>query len=648
MSGAIWGVVDFSKENITTHYTFEDYKKVYQADYYRQLEGPGYSLFSATFNPKKHSVDDCALIYDDENKLILVADALLDNTAEIRSILDLDARIDYTDTEILLKLYIQKGHECVKYLRGDFAFVLVDLKKQEIFTVRDQMGQRTMYYAYVNGVFYFGTLLKPIVRNMKQNKLDVRWMQDFISINGVLHQITAPNTIYQDVFFLEPAYSALISKEQLRKKQYWSPFKPINNKICSEEAYEHVRKMVINAVEDRIAVEGTVSIMLSGGLDSTAIACVAAELAKESNQVINTFTSVPKFKVDVENPILVTDESEYVQEIAAHYPNINSNILDFDGYNAVNVANELIEKLEIPFKFISNAHWYYPITKYTRDLGSRVLLIGAYGNASFSSGEPFDTMIESFISGDLDHAFKMLRFLLSKTKSKKKFYKRFIRAFVPNKINEHIYLSRVDDEYKTMNKLVDKQALIDNHYFQRIFALGATRYGRGRSRKKRCSLVNSACALNHISEVEVKMGLARGIIIRDPMRDIRLVEYAWQLPSRLFADKEKGRLIARKSMEGIVPDKVRMNFDKRGLQGVDWHLRLDGLDKSLIDFVSRVVIDNQISKIIGLDCDQYMIMIRELVQDYQNQDTLMAFLTLYNLSIYIEAEGGETYEKRMA
>ena len=81
-------------------------------------------------------------------------------------------------------------------------------------------------------------------------------------------------------------------------------------------------------------------------------------------------------------------------------------------------------------------------------------------------------------------------------------------------------------------------------------------------------------AFSHIAIIETKIALANGITLRDPSRDKRVIEFCLSVPSQEFVKDGKERLLIRRALKGILPDKIRLNTSKHGVQSADWIERL--------------------------------------------------------------------------
>ena len=394
MPGAVWGVVSGANAvQKASLYTFETFQITYKMNFFSEHVDNRFILRAATVNLKVPDTSDLPIFVDSKTGICVIADAILDNRVTLMKLLDVTESRDYADSELIFLAYSKWGPESVKYLVGDFAFVVIDGNK--VFCARDPMGIRTLYYRFEGGIFRFGTL----VRSVFDQTLDLPifhegWLVDFIAVDGILHQIRDNETLYEGVHFLEPAHIMVIDLERasVQNHRYWWPEGVLPVFKNQEAAYEAVREAFVEAVKCRVDVSGPVGVMLSGGLDSTSVAAVACSLLTGSEQLVHGFTSVPEYAIEVDIPNIAIDESGFVKLLADRYPNLITHILPFAGRNAYDVSEELLEVLEMPYKFVKNSHWVYPILDDIKSSGCNLVLTGSYGNGFYSSGSRRYTM----------------------------------------------------------------------------------------------------------------------------------------------------------------------------------------------------------------------------------------------------------------
>lgn len=189
-----------------------------------------------------------------------------------------------SDTEVILHLYEEKGKECVKDLRGMFAFAIWDKREQSLFLARDHLGQKPLYYAHQGERFAFASEIKalladdPALREMNGEAL-----HQYLS----LRVIAPPRSMYQRVSKLHPGHTLLFKEGQVRLERYWELRYEPSLKMKEEEALEELERRMLETVRYHLVSDVPVGAFLSGGLDSS---LVVGMMRKVSDQPIKTFS----------------------------------------------------------------------------------------------------------------------------------------------------------------------------------------------------------------------------------------------------------------------------------------------------------------------------------------------------------------------
>jgi asparagine synthase (glutamine-hydrolysing) len=218
-----------------------------------------------------------------EGKFWITADARLDCRDQLQTDLEEESRkVQRTspDSELILHAYAAWGEECVRHLRGDFAFAIWDARQQILFCARDQFGVKPFYYAETPDFFLFSNTLNCVrLHPGVSDDLNEAALADFLLFG--LNCDTATTT-FRAIRRLPPAHCLTVSAAELRVKRYWTA--PTDGRIRyrhSDEYVEHFQMLLQAAVADRLRTDH-VGILLSGGLDSGAIAAIARELSPKT------------------------------------------------------------------------------------------------------------------------------------------------------------------------------------------------------------------------------------------------------------------------------------------------------------------------------------------------------------------------------
>jgi asparagine synthase (glutamine-hydrolysing) len=269
--------------------------------------------------------------------LIIAADARLDATEELKERLRQRRPIDFShpvsDSILILHAYLAWGPDCVKYLRGDFAFGIWDIAAKSLFCARDHFGIKPFYYAYLGGLFLFSNTLNCLRRHGSVScALNEPAIGDFLLFGLNCDKAT---TTFRDIQRLPPAHSLSLSDRSLRIACYWRP--PTEERIRYSRDEEYVacfNEILTSAVADRLTSD-RIGILLSGGLDSGAVATVAKEVSDSRDHL----PEVRSYTVGYDH--LIPDEERHYAKSLAQHLGIRNRYLALDDVDAFEQRNHL-------------------------------------------------------------------------------------------------------------------------------------------------------------------------------------------------------------------------------------------------------------------------------------------------------------------
>jgi len=231
------------------------------------------------------------------------------NYREIRTSLDgMGTRFSTTsDTEVLLELFARQEKDALQSFNGMFAFAIWDDHRQRIFLARDRLGIKPLYYAIWQGELIFGSEMKAILAYpdmpREMNRLSVAKYLTY-------GYIPAPATIFKNIFKMEPGTYLTYDGKTLEKGMYWDiPLddKPLND-LPPNECGERCLELLNDAVRLRLRSDVPVGVFLSGGIDSSTIAALAARQCT---------TRLHTFSIGFEEASY--DESPFARMVASQY-----------------------------------------------------------------------------------------------------------------------------------------------------------------------------------------------------------------------------------------------------------------------------------------------------------------------------------------
>lgn len=531
--------------------------------------------------------------------LTITADAIIDNRAELFDLLAIpyDRRKGMSDSQLILLAYQKWGEACPEYLAGDFAFTVWDRHKQTLFCARDHTGNRTLYYYHDDTVFAFATLIKPLFSVPEiaaRKKLNELWLADFLANPTVGHQLDPELTIYEPVVQLAPGTSLTLTQQGFRKREYWRVEKLSELRLKSDAEYEEAfRAVLLEAVHCRMRSIKPVGVMMSGGLDSTSVACMAAAELRKTGQRLKVFSALPLQEyADYLPPSRVADESEYIEAVRKYTGNIDVFYDRSEGRHSLSDVERFLALLEQPYKIVENLFWLNQLTELAGREGIGILLNGQMGNVTISWGNAGVYQASLLRQG---HWRQLVRevYAYSRASDVNPLRRLAGAAFtqLPRElrivINRHIHKTngRAYKSLSLLNPKLAKQVGME----QRMQRFGLDPYFLvvSDSVEERKKLLNLR-AFNHLGVITTKRSLGSGVVSRDPTADKRLIDFCLQVPENQWVRGGNERYLLRRAMQRILPDKVRLNNTERGKQSADFVQRLMPIWQDLVQEAASI------------------------------------------------------------
>jgi asparagine synthase (glutamine-hydrolysing) len=229
----------------------------------------------------QESLEETQPLANEDQCLVLVMDGWLSNWEELRAELQAKgARLrTRADSELVLRAYETWGADCLSHIDGDFAFVVWDGGRREVFCARDRMGHKPLYYHWNGKEFIFASEIAPILGHSSVQEVP---NEGLISEYLAFQWFTRDETMWTGILRLIAAHKMRVVSAGPRIESYWSPkldeALPYNR---DEEYFEHYRELFIDCVRRASRSCNPVAYEVSGGLDSSAVFCAAAKIQRE-------------------------------------------------------------------------------------------------------------------------------------------------------------------------------------------------------------------------------------------------------------------------------------------------------------------------------------------------------------------------------
>jgi len=218
---------------------------------------------------------------EDEN-LWIVYNGELYNHRDLRK--DLEPRghryRTKSDTETIVHLFEEYGRDCVKYLRGMYAFAIWDRRKRELFIARDRLGIKPLYYHYDGKTLLFGSEIKAILAHPGVSaEFNRATLAEYLAFG----YIPEPETMYAGIRKLLPGHTLELGETgELRITQYWDLTPQADDGSHSRQHYvDRYRTLLEECVSSHLMSDVPLGVFLSGGLDSSAVAGLTTKIRRE-------------------------------------------------------------------------------------------------------------------------------------------------------------------------------------------------------------------------------------------------------------------------------------------------------------------------------------------------------------------------------
>jgi asparagine synthase (glutamine-hydrolysing) len=334
--------------------------------------------------PLFNEAGDVAVVYNGE----IYNFRQLRNTLEARG----HAFRTHSDTEVIVHAYEEWGEQCLRELRGMFAFALWDARasgasgdaarRARIFLARDRLGIKPLYYSNANGAFLFASEVRAL---MASGCIAPRVAADSLEGYLLFGSVAEPSTLVEGVFSLPPGHSITLQADsppaQLRPKQYWDfsdaalqtdPAGPKN----FTDAAKQLRPLLEETVRDHLIADVPLGVFLSSGLDSTALVALASRCQSD----LRTFTVV--------FPEQRFSEAKISRETAKHFKTNHEEVLLVPEQVLAQI-DEAVNSLDQPTMDGLNSYF---VSRAAYLAGLKVALSGLGGDEIFGGYSTFTTV----------------------------------------------------------------------------------------------------------------------------------------------------------------------------------------------------------------------------------------------------------------
>ncbi|AKL96973.1 asparagine synthetase [glutamine-hydrolyzing] 3 [Clostridium aceticum] len=457
-----------------------------------------------------------------ENTYTIIYNGELYNTEELRKELQEKGHHfhAYSDTEVLLISYIEWGVDCVKKLNGIYAFGIWDNSKKTLFMARDPLGVKPLFYTKVGSHFMFASEIKALLAHpLVEPAIGEEGLAEIFGLGPAR---SPGNGIYKNIHEIPPAYWLLYDQDGYKLKRYWQ-LESKEHKEDFNTTVEHVRGLIVDAIERQLVSDVPVCTFLSGGVDSSAISSVAANAFRRDGR-----GQLDTYSIDYVDNALYFKANEYQPNSDGMYIQVMKNFIGSKHHNIVIDTPQLFKALEdavkasdLPGMADVDSSLYLFCNEVRKK--ATVALSGECADEIFG-GYPWFTRAEDIAANTFPWAksTQERKGILSKA-----FSNIDLEGYVAAKYEETI---------KEVPKLDGESP--EAHRMRELFYLNLKWF--------MITLLNR----------KDRMSMANSLEVRVPYADYRIVEYLWNVPWEMKYHNKQEKGLLRKALKGILPTEV--------------------------------------------------------------------------------------------
>jgi asparagine synthase (glutamine-hydrolysing) len=447
-----------------------------------------------------------------------------------------------SDTEAVLRAYLQWGEDFVEHVHGMFALGLWDSRARKLVLARDRLGKKPLYYSAGNSRCVFGSELKALLAHGAPRELEPRALVQYLACEYV----PAPLSIFKGIHKLPAAHVATFDAGGFRLRRYWDLPAPANDPPDPEKLLQ----LLDAAVAKRLVADVPVGVFLSGGVDSTAVAALAARHVAR----VRTFSigfSEASF-----------DESPWAA-LAAKRIGTDHVMERFSGQDCTDLLPAAAAQLDEPFADPS----FLPtllLSRFTRKHVT-VALAGDGGDELFAGYDPFLAHRPAAL---LAHLPKPLRAILesaagllpASTRNMSAGFrlKQFLRGVDarPSLRHQSWLASFLPQELPALLIPELRAQAVPEIAFRAVLDDAARSGAAPGSVDEALRFYVTRYLADDILVKADRASMAASLELRAPFLDTAVVEYALRLPWRSKVSLTRTKLLLKRALKGVVPDEI--------------------------------------------------------------------------------------------
>jgi len=485
---------------------------------------------------------------NDDKSLWISTNSEIYNFRELREELSDKFRFNsQSDTEVLLKSYEYWGIDCLKKLRGMFAFTIWDSKKSQLILARDRLGIKPLYYIAGEKQFLFASEVRALLASgLSDSEINPTGLYHYLSFG----HLKSPDTLIGNIQELKAGHYLVVDCDgNVKETQYWHPLDSVNS--IEPDSTDSIQSLLGDAVKYRQVSDVPIGAFLSGGIDSSAI---VSHMASISDEPIDTLTIGFKEKE--------FDESEHSAEISRLFKTRHK-LLTLDEEQLLDALPSAINAMDQPTMDGINT---FLISRAAYEAGLKVVLSGLGGDELFG-GYPSFQLVPKLLEKNkwlkhypkflLNLGTKLLKFSLPVDQGIK------IDHWLNGKLSgaHEYYLIRALYCQDQVSELFQDQNLVKNETLKNFNTTNCALEKLSRAEvNDDFSLISYLETTHYLKNMLLRdtdmMSMAHPLEVRVPFMDHKLVEHMFSMPARLKKLTTTPKSLLVDSIKPPLPDSI--------------------------------------------------------------------------------------------
>lgn len=464
----------------------------------------------------------------------------------------------YSDTEVLLNMYIEFKEKVLDHINGMYAFVVYDHVEKSLFLARDHFGIKPLYYYQDKDFFAFASEIKALLKHPRiKPAIDYDSFHEYLTFQMVLGE----HTLFKNIYKIEPAHYMVVKGGKIeKKKEYWCLDFTINDTITEDEFADELLLLLQNSVDIQTRSDVPVGAYLSGGLDSSIVSVLASKLLygnfssftgafRDSMRYDETeYAKIVSGKIGSKHHIIYpthTDFTDNFKKLVYHMDEPGGGPGLFPQYMVSKMA---AEQVKVVMGGTGGDEVYGGYTRYavayleqcikgaifeTQEEGKHVVTLQSIIPHMPIMKQYVPMIKQQFLSGLFDTMDKRYYKLIDRSPNLHQLY------------SSDFLIDRSED------KIYDK--------FSRIFNNPETK-----SYFNKMTCFDMKSLLPTLLQVEDRVSMAVSLESRVPLLDKRIVELAAKMPPTMKFAGGKTKYMLAKSVRNVLPREILTRKDKMG------------------------------------------------------------------------------------